>query len=457
LSEFLFDLMLAFAGTGFGFISGLLPGVGALIMILITYPLIMDATLFQMILFYLALISAAQFSGSIVATVFGIPGETSSLPAVLEGNKMFNNGVGNFAISNAALGSIVGSFVSVAIIYLLMPHAVYLISNFYNNNIQLAILLATCTSIILLVGQSKINNVIVFSIGFTLALIGHNQVPWFVFADSVIPYTQFPQLLNGLPLFPVIVALYVFPVLYSNAKQFSDFSQVKKYIDKASFLQHIREFSCNIGSAIRGSLVGSLAGLIPHVGTTVASNFSYIIEKKLGLYQNRYNQSGDIRSLVSAETANNSSTIMSMMPLLLIGIPITTSEALLLSMIERNSYILNYSSFIEQGLFQTLVLWFIGINLFCFIFSWPVVQYVNYLSKIRLDYLMVFTGVAVVVLTFYVGWLTMDHWYYITVLVLLLPLGYMLRKTDTLVLVIAFILQDKIFASIDIFYRVNFY
>ena len=67
------------------------------------------------------------------------------------------------------------------------------------------------------------------------------------------------------------------------------------------------------------------------------------------------------------------------------------------------------------------------------------------------------TGVAVVVLTFYVGWLTMDHWYYITVLVLLLPLGYMLRKTDTLVLVIAFILQDKIFASIDIFYRVNFY
>ena len=97
------DTLFVVLGTLLGFVSGLVPGVGNTIMIIASYPLLKDASLLQMLLYYLAIISSSQFSGSVVATVFGIPGESSSLPAVIEGNRMFRRGVGNFAISNAAI------------------------------------------------------------------------------------------------------------------------------------------------------------------------------------------------------------------------------------------------------------------------------------------------------------------------------------------------------------------
>ena len=111
-----------------------------------------------------------------VATVFGIPGESSSLPAVVEGNRMFNRGVGNFAISNAALGSVCGAFIALAAIYIVLPVSIDLIKNFYNNNWQFAILTLSCLSIIILVGDSVKKNIMVFSIGIFLALIGHHDV-----------------------------------------------------------------------------------------------------------------------------------------------------------------------------------------------------------------------------------------------------------------------------------------
>ena len=118
------------SGTLLGYAAGLIPGVGNTIMLLISYPLILNASLLNMLLFYVALISTSQFSGSIVATVFGVPGESSSMPAVAEGKKLFMRGVGNFAISNAAMGSVLGSIMTVGAVYLILPWAVELIKTY---------------------------------------------------------------------------------------------------------------------------------------------------------------------------------------------------------------------------------------------------------------------------------------------------------------------------------------
>ena len=73
------------AGITCGYFSGFIPGVGNLVTLLLVYPFLLDSSLLQLLLFYMALTSTSQFSGSGVATVFGVPGEASSLPAVKEG------------------------------------------------------------------------------------------------------------------------------------------------------------------------------------------------------------------------------------------------------------------------------------------------------------------------------------------------------------------------------------
>ena len=46
-------------------------------------------------------------------------------------------------------------------------------------------------------------------------------------------------------------------------------------------------------------------------------------------------------------------------------------------------------------------------------------------------------------------------WYHLTVMLVLTPLGYLLRKTEPLVLMIAFMLQDKILEAFYAFYQIN--
>jgi putative tricarboxylic transport membrane protein len=184
-------------GTVLGYIAGLIPGVGNTIMILLSYPIIMDSSLLNMLLYYVALISTSQFSGSVVATVFGVPGESSSMPAVAEGKKLFLRGRGNFAISNAAMGSVLGSLMTVGFVYALLPIAVATIKKYNSTDIQITVLIIASLSMILFFGKSKLLNIFVFAIGTCLALIGRHDIPWFTFLPGIIPYEMFPKLYLG--------------------------------------------------------------------------------------------------------------------------------------------------------------------------------------------------------------------------------------------------------------------
>ena len=164
--------------------------------------------------------------------------------------------------------------------------------------------------------------------------------------------------------------------------------------------------------------------------------------------KNTYHEKGAIQSLTSAETANNSAAFVQLMPLLLIGIPITTSEAILLTILETNSFIINYTTTIETGMFNELVIWFIAINVISFCLAWPLVRYVNMIYKIPVKILFAITFAVMLILLGYVGMQNYQTFYYFFCFIFLLPLGVVLRRTETIVVIIAFVLQDKIFAAI---------
>ena len=70
--------------------------------------------------------------------------------------------------------------------------------------------------------------------------------------------------------------------------------------------------------------------------------------------------------------------------------------------------------------------------------------------------MLIATGVLMCGLVVYTGSLEMDAWYYTTVMIVLAPIGYLLRNTEPLVLIVAFILQDKIIEAFIAFYQINF-
>lgn len=452
------DLMHVLLGIAAGFLSGLVPGVGNTTMMFMFYPLLMDSSLFQMLVFYLGVSSVSQFSGSVIATVFGVPGESSSLPAVREGKRLYERGVGNFAISSAAMGSVFGSLVSTIVVLTILPFVAAGIMKFYGATMQLVLMWTVTLSVCFLLGNGWRQNLMVFAVGALLGMVGEHGNPNFIFAQDVIPYSQFPMLYEGLPLFPVVVSLFVFPTLLQTWSTFKDFrfETTRDYKDNATAGEHLREWWKHKWSSLRGSAFGAMVGLMPYVSATVASNVSYTMESKRGRKNGTYREDGDMKSLVAAETANNSCVLVQLMPLLLLGVPMVSSEAVLLSLIDSNSLVLNWKVTLEQGLFTKLSLWFILINIAAIILCWPMVKHVNLLKRFNMNTMMWGTAITLVLLVVYTGSQQNATWYFTIVMVMLLPLGYLLRKTETLILLIAFILQDKLMHATVVFYHINF-
>ena len=445
-----FNFLIFFSSTILGIFVGLIPGIGILVSVLLCYPILLTFDLFQCLLFYLAVYSASQFSGSIVATTLGIPGESSSLPAVKEGFALYNKGKGSLAISGAALGSVFGAMVACLLTVILMPYALYLIKNFYNNTLQVFILLSVSV-LIICINKQIITNILLFVFGLLLASIGFKEVPPGLNYKNIIPYDSIPDLIGGLPTFPVLVALFVVPILakHWHIKSQKNTADINKKLKVLPFIDHLKNYTKHFSSGVRGSILGIVAGLVPHLTSILASNLSYIVEKYIGTKRKTYSNTGDMATLISSETSNNSAAFTSLLPLVMLGIPISASEAVLLSIIESTSNYVNYKSVIISGIFNELLIWFVAINVFAFILAWPMVKYVNLLYRmpIRLTF-----GLILLVLFVLIGYIGSESYqseYHYMVFLILAPIGYMLRNTDTIVLIVGFILHDKIYEALN--------
>lgn len=447
--ELFTTIIILLTGTSIGLIAGLLPGIGNVVMLMLVYPFITDFSLFQILLFYICIAGAAQYTGSVVATTLGVPGETSSLPAVTEGHKMFLDGRGNFAISNSAIGSFVGSILVAIILLTVLPHTAELISKFYNTHIQVIILCAVSLFLIVsYAGQRLLVNLFLFAVGWVLGMVGYSKDLMTYRLDSIIDYQTFQYLHFGIPLYPLVIALFVFPIFCQNWNSRSFNLEKLTALGDKKIIIHIKEFMKNIKSSIRGTLIGSFCGLVPHLTATLASNVSYIFEKNKRKKENTYNPNGDLPSLVSAETANNAAGLSQLTPLLLIGIPITTSEAIILNILENNMAVVNWKTTIQSGMFNELVVWFIIMNFLCLLAAWPFAKHLHVIFRTNQKILYSLTFFVLTVLVYYLGSMTQQGLYYMAVLICLLPIGYLLRKWDTLILVFAFILQGQIESGI---------
>jgi len=86
---------------------------------------------------------------------------------------------------------------------------------------------------------------------------------------------------------------------------------------------------CEAAPAIgRGTLVGSLLGLLPGGGATLSAWIAYVLEKRISKDPSQFGQ-GAIRGLAAPESANNAAVQTSFIPMLTLGIPTNLSMAMM--------------------------------------------------------------------------------------------------------------------------------
>jgi TctA family transporter len=82
-------------------------------------------------------------------------------------------------------------------------------------------------------------------------------------------------------------------------------------------------------AVVRGTLLGSLLGILPGGGATISSFASYTLEKRVAKDPSRFGK-GAIEGVAGPEAANNAAAQTSFIPLLTLGIPANAVMALMI-------------------------------------------------------------------------------------------------------------------------------
>lgn len=324
------NLLFAFFGVLIGTAVGVLPGIGpmsgiALLMPItasITSGLPAEAAATSSIILLAGVYYGAMYGGSTTSILLNTPGESSSVVTTLDGHQMAKNGRAGIALAICAIGSFAAGLVAlIGLILLANPLA----------SIALKFGPAEYTSLMLLgllavsgLGGKSITKALMMTVfGLLLATIG---------IDSVSGVTRFtydmPVLYSGLEFLTIAVGLFavgeVFKAILERESNDGDIAKITRIIPTK---QDLKDSSLPIA---RGSVLGFFIGVLPGAGATLASFFSYIMEKKLSKNPKKFG-TGAIEGVAAPESANNAAAGGAIVPLLTLGIPGSGSTAILMS------------------------------------------------------------------------------------------------------------------------------
>jgi len=395
-----------------GVLFGVIPGAGPFLAIATLYPLLQILDPFNILLFYISLLITTNYTNSVTGILYGIPGDAAAVTTARHGHKLFLKGKGHLAVSNNAISSTIGSVFAIILFLLFLP-SIYNVFRFYNSTLQLVIICTAIVFLTLLSKQKIWKTVSLFLFGGVLAKIGFNNTTFETWGTFGIDY-----LTLGIPFSAVMICLYILPELL----KFRDVEiGEQKKINKFGY------DPSTITSTGIGSFVGFWCGLIPGVTNILGSYLSANFVKK------------DLNKIAAAEAANNSGALSSLLPLIILGIPIVGSEVLIYYLIVTKGFTFS----VDTMSYFTDILYFIPIVLIiCVVLSWGCFNILGQLAQLYKKHkntliISIVSFICIMSINIY----PVQEWLIICLLVLGL-IGYALRKFDTFPILYGYFLTD---------------
>ena len=312
-------------GTTMGVVLGAMPGISTSMAIVLCMTFTYAMNPIQSICFLVSVYCASNTGGGITAILFNIPGNPQSAPTTFDGYPMALKGEGGKALTYTIIASAVGGTVSAIAMLLLSPQLTTAALKFGPSELFAITFLGL--SVLTCLDSGKMTQTIISGLmGLLLATVGSDPImgfPRFTWGNST--------LLSGINLIPVMIGMFaaaeVFKMTVSYKKIDTEALDLKK--TKAEFVSP-KEMLSHKGAFFRGSLVGTLIGILPGAGATVASFLAYTAEVKSSKNPESFGK-GNPKGVIASESASNASAGGAMVPLLSLGLPGGNAAAVIMA------------------------------------------------------------------------------------------------------------------------------
>lgn len=318
------SLLWIVAGTFLGILVGAIPGFTSSMATGILLPVTFALSPIQSMIFLVSVYIATIYGGSITAILLNTPGAPESSATTFDGYQMTLKGMGCEALGISFMSSAFGGLVS----YILMVFAMVPIAWFAIKMGASELFLLAIMGVSILATLSTENAEKTLLSGFTGLLIGTIGITptgeWRATFGSM-------YIAEGIQVVPAIIGFFAMSEVLSMVdKEFIVNSDVRTK-------PNVKKIFKGMGIALRypvtlikSSIMGIIIGAIPAAGGTVAAFTSYGEAKRSSKNGSKFG-TGEPEGIVAPETANNACTGGALMTTLALGVPGSSTCAILLS------------------------------------------------------------------------------------------------------------------------------
>ncbi len=318
------NLLAMVAGVVVGLVIGALPGLTANLGVALLLPVTfsMDAT--AAILLLMSVYTAAIYGGSFTAILLHTPGTSASAATAIDGFVLTQRGEANKAIRIATFASVVGGLASgIALLAFAPPLSRLALEFGPAEYFMLAIF--GLTAVGTLSTGNMIKGLMAGAAGLLLSTVGLDT-------ESGFPRYTFGAfaLQSGVSFVPAAIGLFsLSQALLMCEEANRTIQRVAATFGRWCFLptrDEIREIRATV---VRSSLLGILVGILPGAGADIGSWVSYNEAKRFARDKSQFGN-GSIVGIAASESGNNAVTGSSLIPLLTLSIPGSTTAAIFL-------------------------------------------------------------------------------------------------------------------------------
>ena len=311
-----------FFGVLVGTAVGVLPGIGSLAAISMLLPITFYLDPTTAIIMLAGVYYGAEYGGSTASILLNLPGTPSNAVTCLDGYPMAQSGRAGVALFMTTIASFVGGTLGVMILIAATPVFLDFALMFKSKEYFVALLLGLVMAATVSPG-SALKGLASLAMGILFGLVGadvQSGVPRFTF-DRM-------ELFDGISI--VIVAMGLFGVaelIWSITSNTSP--MIRDRITMRSLMPTREDMRKSALPMLRGTTVGSVVGPLPGAGLALASFFAYVIEKRVSRHPETFG-TGIVEGIAGPEAANNAAAQTAFIPTFALGIPGTTTTAILL-------------------------------------------------------------------------------------------------------------------------------
>lgn len=314
------NLFYCFVGVVLGTAIGVLPGLGPIATISMLLPITFGLEPVTALIMLAGIYYGAQYGGSTSAILINLPGESSSVVTAIDGHQLAKKGKAGLALFTAAVGSFFAGTVATFLIAGFAPPLSIIALKFGPAEYFSLMVLGLIASVILAHG-SILKALAMVILGLLLGTMGQD-----IYTGAQRFGFGLTELTDGIDIVAIAMGIFGIGEIIRNLEnptlRQTIASRVRDLIPSGS------EIKAMAAPIVRGTIVGSMLGILPGGGALLGSFTSYAIEKRISKTPERFG-AGAIEGVAAPEAANNAGAQTSFIPMLTLGLPSNPVMALM--------------------------------------------------------------------------------------------------------------------------------